>query len=161
MVSIAPKRNINIPELLRRLLRRIFKVQAGYQPIPRSDFQFQIQGLPYVFNTVTQIDVRATEGSEFFHPGARRITTLSGPKRNEDITATAILSPTQFTQLENLFESTKSSDGSLTATHQAGTIRKSLLGVRIKRVSYGDGDRTSSDPFYVSIVCSFETARRA
>lgn len=135
-------------------------VQSAYRVSPRSDFNFQIQGVPYLWNTVSAIDIRTTEGGEFYHPGVGRITTLSGPKRNEDITGTTVLSETQFNALEDLFESAKGADGTLVATHQIGNIRKSLLGVRIKRLSYGDGDKTSSDVAEVTIVISFQQSRR-
>jgi hypothetical protein len=134
-------------------------VQAAYKPIPRSDGKLELQGSASVFHTASDIVEAAVVGDRYYDPNTEKISSLVGQTEYQNITATGLLSKTQFLQLNNLVKSPKSKDGTLTATHVMGDITTVLTGVRILRISYGAFDKMSNSPAEISIEISFTGTR--
>lgn len=131
-------------------------VQSVYKPIPRSEGRFEIQSLPQVFHTVTDIVERAVVGDKYYNPNTGKMSMLVGQTEYDNITATGLLSDPQITSLKTLFKDPKSKDGSLTATHILGGITTILTGVRILSMTYGSYDKASNSAAEVTIEVSFD-----
>lgn len=130
-----------------------------YQAIPRSDGRCELQGLQYIWNTSSAIVEAPVVGDKYYDPNTGKMASLIGQTEYENITLDGILSKPQFLKLRALYDSAKAKDGSLTATHQIGTITTILTGVRLLRLQYGDFDKASNSPAGVSLEISFSGLR--
>lgn len=136
-------------------------VQSIYKPIPKSDGVLEVQSIPYVFHNVTNIVEKAVVGDKYYDPNTGKMSSLIGQTEYDNVTATALLSKTQFEGLNRVYTSPKARDGSLTATHKIGDITTILTGVRILSRTYGEFDKTSNSAAEIQIELSFTGLRNS
>lgn len=132
-----------------------------YEAIPRSDGKLEIQSLPYVWSSCTDIIENPVVGDRYYDPNTGKMSSLIGQTQYENITVTGLLSKTQFLRLDQLYNSPKAKDGSLTATHVIGNITSTLTGVRLLRKQHGGFDKTSNSPAEVQLEFSFTGVKTA
>lgn len=134
-----------------------------YSAISQSIGKVEIESLPYIFDTGTDIIEAPVVGDDFFDPNTGKVSQLVGQTRYDTMTLTGLLSRTQFRALKTLKESPKSKDGTLTATSVAGesnnAITTILTGVRLGRLAYGAFDKLSNSPMRVTLEISYSGTR--
>ena len=132
-----------------------------YSTLSRSDSRnkLEILGIDYIWSVVSPISQKSAQGDKFHNPNTGNIDQLPGNKEFEIITATGLLSRAHFIPLNELVESSKGLDGSLTATHQVGDVITILTGVKFMEFTYGDYDLTSNSVLEVTIGISYNGRR--
>lgn len=130
---------------------------AIYTPIALNNGLFEIQSLTgVVFNKVSAISEKPVVGAKYYNPNTKKSSVLYGATEYDPITAEMLLSAIQFQQFLAWKSTPAALNGTLTATHQIGSIITTLLGVRYGGHNYGEIDKLSNDASMLTVTLSFE-----
>ena len=128
-----------------------------YNAIALNNGLFEIQGLSIIWDKISKISSKPSSGADFYNPYTKIISKLSGSLVYDPVTLEALLIKEIYeTQFVPWVRSDSIYDGSLTATHEIGGIKSSLVGVRYFGHEYGEINKLSNDAAKIIMTVTFE-----